>query len=258
MNLQTTPLNETKCPNCGNLDSGAFCSICGNSLTVKRISIALLLSSIVDFFYNIEGKYTRTCKLLFTQPTTFIKDYIGGNRDDYYIPFKYFFLNLSINFFVYTYFKIGTLSVDNADDEFDAIVQLKSEIMFDHIMDNYGNFISLLVIPVYVFMATKLFPRSAFNAAEKATAITFMLAQLFFIEIILNLVTAAYHPFHSVFKVLVFITEITMIFWLNYKFFNETIVNSIWKTIVIILSIFASIYVVLFALMQILTLVYHE
>jgi hypothetical protein len=256
--MSITNFAELKCPNCGHLDSGDFCSECGQTLQKQRLTIKILLKSVVDFFYNIEDKYVHTFKELFLRPIVFLNKYIEGSREKYYIPFKYFFLNLSINFFVYTYFDLGKLNEETMEDEFNSIVVLKSEVMFDQIINNYGNFFLLFVIPVFVLIANKLFAKSKYNSAEKATAITYLFGQLFAYEIIFHLITAAYHPFHTYVKDIVRVIEIAIIFLLSYKFFKQSIMDSIWKTVVIIVSIYYSLKILLFILLIVLRLIYNE
>ncbi|MBK9734090.1 MAG: DUF3667 domain-containing protein [Saprospiraceae bacterium] len=247
---------EIKCSNCGHIDTGTFCSICGNSLSKNRLTISILLSSIIDFFYNIEDKYVHTFKALLLRPIPFIIEYLDGKRDRYYIPFKYFFLNLGISIFVSGFFNVGQVNDVDAEDELDAIIYSRSSEMYDHIINNYGSFFSLLIIPFFVFTSNTLFPKTHHNTAEKATAITYMFGQLMIYRVFLNLITAAFPGFYDINCVIILILEFGIIFLLSYQFFKETFIHSAWKSMVIFARVFLSLRYVLILLQDILQMIY--
>lgn len=249
---------EIKCSGCGFTDHGLYCSNCGGHLKKQRISIASLISSIVDFFSNFEDKYVYTLISLLVRPIEFINHYLNGVRDKYYIPFKYFFLNLSINFFVYNYFNISMINETNLDVEVDQLIMLKSEVVFDSIINNYGSFFSLMIIPLYVIATAVLFRNNHHNTAERATAITFLLGQLMIFQAILNLVTVVFHPFYEIQKYLVMGAEIYIIFLLSFKFFKASIVDAIWKSLAISVFVLLSMKYILVITQEILQLYYGE
>ncbi len=250
--------NTLTCNNCGHIDEGVFCSSCGSHLKKKRISVAGLIASIVDFFCNFEDKYIGTFIALLLRPVDFISGYIQGVRDQYYIPFKYFFLNLSINFFIYTYFNLSEITENELDIEVDQLLQLKSEIAFDYLINNYGNLFSLMIIPIYVIFARLIFPKSPYNFAEIATAITFMLGQLMVLEVFVNIGSAIYNPFYFMQKYIIMLAELGIIFTLSYKFFKAGLVHAIWKSALIACGIFLSMEYILILTQNILHLIYGE
>lgn len=246
-----------KCPVCGIEDQGTFCSSCGNPLKRKRISISGLLESLLDFFSNLETKYASTFWSLVKRPSHFISRYIQGERESFYIPFKYFLLNLSINLFIYNRFNLDKISEDPENLENDLIFQLKSEAVFEQLINNFGSFFSLLIIPVFVLCAKLLYPRVKYNIAEMATAITFMLGQLMIAEVILNLVCAAIPSFYEVSRFLIMFIEIGIIFFLGNKLFLEKWYHAIWKSSIIFLTIFFTLKLVLISTQEILFLIYN-
>ncbi|MBK8700736.1 MAG: DUF3667 domain-containing protein [Saprospiraceae bacterium] len=247
----------TTCRSCGFNDDGQFCSNCGGQLHRQRISVSALLESIVDFFSNFETKYVSTFKALLINPVDFLDRYIKGARDSYYIPFKYFFLNLSINFFVYTRFNLATITEEPMEVEVDQLLQLKSDVMFDQIINNYGSFFALLIIPMYVFFARLLFPLVKYNIAEVATAITFLLGQLMLLEVILNLVTVAIPDFYATSKCVVMCAELAIFFVLSYKFFKDKLFHAVWKSLLILIGIYFSMQFVLVVTQNILHFIYE-
>jgi len=249
---------DVECNNCGYMDHGVYCSNCGGHLKKQRISIANLLSSIVDFFSNFEDKYVHTFVSLTTRPINFIFHYLNGVRDKYYIPFKYFFLNLSINFFIYTYFNISTINESALETEASQLVQLKSEAAFDTIINNYSSFFSLTIIPLYVLATSLLFRKSTHNMAERATAITFLFGHLMILQAGLNLISAMFNPFYEIQKYLVMGGEMYIIFILSFRFFKASVIDSIWKSIIIAAFIFMSMQYILMGTQTIIQLYYGE
>ena len=249
---------DVECNNCGYADHGVYCSNCGGHLKNQRISLPGLFSSIVDFFTNFEDKYVHTFTSLFVRPIEFINHYLNGIRDKYYIPFKYFFLNLSINFFIYSYFNVSTINENAYDKEADHLLQLKSEVVFDSIINNYGSFFSLTIIPLYVLATLVLFRNNHHNTAERATAITFLLGQLMIFQAILNLITVVFHPFYEVQKFLVIGAEIYIIFLLSFRFFKASIIDAMWKSIAISVFVLLSMQYILVFTQEVLHLYYGE
>ena len=249
---------EIKCSGCGFTDHGLYCSNCGGHLKRQRISISSLISSIVDFFSNFEDKYVHTLVSLLIRPIEFINHYLNGVRDKYYIPFKYFFLNLSINFFVYNYFNISSINETTLDAEVDQLMMLKSEAVFDSIINNYGSFFSLMIIPLYVLATTILFRSNNHNTAERATAITFLLGQLMIFQAFLNLVSVVFNPFYEIQKYLVMGAEIYIIFLLSFRFFKASIVDAIWKSLATSVFVLLSMKYILVFTQEILQLYYGE
>ncbi|MBK8080509.1 MAG: DUF3667 domain-containing protein [Saprospiraceae bacterium] len=166
------------------------------------------------FFSNFEDKYVHTFISLTTQPTNFINHYLNGVRDKYYIPFKYFFLNLSINFFVYTYFNISTINENDFETEASNLLQLKSDAVFDAIINDYGSFFSLMIIPLYVLATSVLFRKSTHNMAERATAITFLFGHLMIFQAALNLMSAVFNPFTNFKNILLWVRKSRLSFCL--------------------------------------------
>jgi hypothetical protein len=256
--FKNNSFSETECKNCGFTDKGVYCSHCGSSLMKHRISITTLISSIIDFFSNFEDKYFNTFKVLLIRPVQFINTYLAGERDSYYIPFKYFFLNLSINFFVYTYFNMAAINENEFDLAADQMLQLKSDIAFDSLINNYGSFFSLLIIPLYVFISKILFRKDSHNLAERATAVTFLLGQLMLFHALLNLISAVFNPFYAIQKYIIFGAEVFIIFLLSYRFFKASLMEALWKSVAITIFVFMSMKYTLIFTREILRIYYGD
>jgi Protein of unknown function (DUF3667) len=231
--IQHKGLNlEVECVNCGHIDNGVYCSNCGKQLCNHRLSLTLLVSGMIDHFSKME-KYLKTFTALTLNPSGFIEAYMKGINERYYLPFKYFFLNFGFHFFVYTSFKISSFEINAFDFQAEQLLQSKSEVVFETLINNYGSFFSLLIIPLYVFITKIVFKRSSYNLAERTTAITFLLGQYMIFQAGLHLISAYYHPFYGIQKCLLLIGEYYMFFLLSYRFFKAPLIEAIWKSLVI-------------------------
>lgn len=217
------------CKKCGHYDKGLFCSNCGFSFYKPRLSVFILIGRLTSELLDIERLYATTFKDLMMRPIDFINRYIQGDRENYYTPFKYLLINLSICFFITNFFDLQTSS--------DAVVSA-SEKKFDQIIYDYGKLYFLLIIPIFT-ICTKLFNRSTFyNAAEIATAITFLLGHMMGLEIILHLISSGFHKFYPIQKSIIFAAEAAIIFFLNYKFLQNTFFWSICKSLITLIAIY--------------------
>lgn len=250
--------DQKQCNNCGHIDQGKFCSKCGLSLEKQRITIVELAESVLDFFSDFERKYISTIKQMIVRPISFINEYLDGKRDAYYIPFKYFFLNLGLNFFVYHTFSLKKeVETQTADDLLlDSFTAFKSEEMFDMIIDDYGQFISLLSIPIYILASLVLFPKSKHNVAERVTAICFIFGQLMLYQLVFHIISAIFPPFHEFARPVVLLLEVIIVFLMSYKFFNQTLFHAIWKSVVIFATMMFSMQFILIVFQKILEMIY--
>ncbi|MBK6373122.1 MAG: hypothetical protein IPF67_07880 [Saprospiraceae bacterium] len=57
-------INEVACQNCGYVDSGVYCSECGKVLKKNRISIRVILMSVINAISGVESKYSETTKAM--------------------------------------------------------------------------------------------------------------------------------------------------------------------------------------------------
>ena len=94
--------------------------------------------------------------------------------------------------------------------------------------------------------------------AERATAITFLFGHLMILQAVLNLISAVFNPFYELQKYLVMGGEIAIIFMLSLRFFKASIMDSIWKSIIIAVFVFMSMQYILVGTQTILQLYYGE
>ena len=163
-----------------------------------------------------------------------------------------------MNFFVYHTFSLKKeVATQTADDVLlDSFTAFKSEEMFDMIIDDYGQFISLLSIPIYILSSLVLFPKSKHNVAERVTAICFIFGQLMLYQLVFHIISAIFPAFHEIARPVVLLLEVTIVFLMSYKFFNQTLFNAIWKSIVIFATMIFSMQFILIVFQKILEMIY--
>ena len=86
-----------KCQNCGHLDSGNFCSQCGQRFTELNRPIKDILSELGDIV-NIDSRIFRSIIPFLFRPGFLTREYLAGKRRKYMSPFRLYLL-LSLVFF---------------------------------------------------------------------------------------------------------------------------------------------------------------
>jgi hypothetical protein len=212
------------CPSCGFEDSGKYCSHCGGLIQDYKICATSLIKSIIEW----EDKVMYTTKQLIFEPIVFITSYLNGNRSKSYIPFKYFFFCFGLYLFIYQIFGINNIVNENTNQY--LLDNSQSEHIFNSIIGKFGKFLTILFIPFYLLACKIVFRKSAYNNAEIATAITFMLGLLMLIQSVLCLITAAFPPFYILKTWLTIFSELYILYILSLKFFNNSWFHATWKT----------------------------
>ena len=99
--------------------------------------------------------------------------------------------------------------------------------------------------------ASDVYKRQTHNMAERATAITFLFGHLMIFQAALNLMSAVFNPFYEFQKYFVVGAEIAIIFLLSLRFFKASMIESIWKSILITVFLFMSMQYILLSLIHI-------
>jgi hypothetical protein len=164
------------CKSCGVSGSGNYCSNCGQSLKVERISIPSLLRDLLYFFTHMEKGFGYTLKQLLLAPGQMQRNYINGRRSIHQKPFSMFLICATITaiarYWILTLF-IRYYHIDTV-----------SEATFFH---EYMVLTYLFLVPSYVLIAYLLFFRSGYNFAEIGVLTLYMVSILFLASNIISL-----------------------------------------------------------------------
>jgi hypothetical protein len=169
--------------NCGNLFTGAYCNVCGQSADVEPYSYKSLLRELHRQIRKIDIATTfATSRELFLRPGQFIRGYLAGKRVGYVNPFKFFFYTLVADILVN-----GALRSATGDASFDAGLEANTNAQ-----------LLLLGSTVFWGVLWKVFYReSGLHPAEFAVCAIFFVAETSLIQtavLILSLPTRRFYP----------------------------------------------------------------
>ena len=88
------------CKNCGEKVQGKYCSHCGQSSHIDKLTLSNLLNELAESVFQINRGFFYTLKELFSRPGDRIKEYLGGRRKKYFKPISYVLLLSTIYFLI--------------------------------------------------------------------------------------------------------------------------------------------------------------
>lgn len=165
--MEDTPAIK-KCPSCGFGASGIYCSRCGHSLEIKRLTIKGLLYDVIHLFTKLEKGFGYTLKQLIISPGHMQRLYITGNRKRNQSPFSMFFICATIAA-IFRYWIL--YAVMNSYHTTSPV-----EVNF---FKEYMVFLYILLIPVYALVTLLLFYRSGYNYIELVVLLLYILSIIF-------------------------------------------------------------------------------
>ncbi len=160
MNLENP---DNTCLNCGTPLQGKYCSNCGQSAQIRRITF---IDTLKDFFsssFALEGPLISTIKMLLVNPGKLFREFTGGRRKAYYKPVAFFVVMTAVYIIVralinYDPFQ-GQPPPADAPGE-GRNFQLAARFM----VKNINNIMFFLALAIGI--AQKLFFRKAYLLAE--------------------------------------------------------------------------------------------
>jgi hypothetical protein len=84
------------CHNCGKVVHGKFCSQCGNTSQIKRLTLRGLINEVFHYFTHLDQGFPFTLKKLIQAPGTMQRQYVDGTRQSYQKPFSMLFICASV------------------------------------------------------------------------------------------------------------------------------------------------------------------
>lgn len=157
------------CKNCDTKLTGKYCTQCGQSANVKRITLPKLLSEISESIFQFDRGLLFTFKQLFTRPGLSIRAYLDGKRKNHFKPFAYLLL------FSTLYFFISKIMLENTwlDDIVSGFTQgandLDNKTELPGIIKWFGQnyaYATLLLIPIFSLATFISFSKKDTNYLE--------------------------------------------------------------------------------------------
>ncbi len=169
------------CKQCDKEGNGNYCNNCGQSYTIKRITIATIIHEIFHFFSHLDKGILYTLKQLIVSPGKPQLEYIEGHRVKHQKPFSMFFLCATAaaliyywtNSIIYHYFNAGEIE----------------EAKFFH---QYMVLLSVVMLPIYTLITYLFFAKSRYNYAEIFILLLYSLSFLVFCSSLLQFLKFIY------------------------------------------------------------------
>jgi len=175
------------CINCGADDQGRFCSNCGQSLEVKRITIKEQWHDFVNKMYGFDGQFLRTVKDVTIRPGHVAREFIKGNRVLYFGPIGYYFFMITVFFLV-----LGIIDMSFMD----YMKQMQDQVPMEYanakaanavqsfVSDNMKIF-AFLIPPFMALVSQRIFFRKqGLNFLEHSVPVFYVLGHWYWISII--------------------------------------------------------------------------
>lgn len=97
------PQLSTTCLNCETPLNGSYCHSCGQKNIPKKLGIVQLVLLFFGEFFNYDGRFFRSIRLLTTQPAGLSLAYRDGKRSNYVNPIRFYLFTSAIYFLVVTF-----------------------------------------------------------------------------------------------------------------------------------------------------------
>lgn len=165
---------DTVCKNCAHKYRGKFCSECGQSAAIERLTLKSAWTDIKSVFLHYNKSIFYTTKQMFLRPGLMARDYIEGKRIPYYHPFSYLLFVAGILVFLYHSFDIRFV-LDSGSKVGEALNTWTK-----------SHYVStmLLTVPVMATCTYIAFRREGYNYIEHLFMNTFFACQRMLLQIL--------------------------------------------------------------------------
>jgi hypothetical protein len=207
------------CVNCGADVTSAYCSNCGQRVTVKRLTFREGWNDFWARIYGFDGMFPRTLRDLTIRPGLASKTYLEGNRVKYYAPVGYFFFIITLLYLVASLLNVEMIEYIRASSDVGLQESPKPgsgqekymQYMLQKMSDNM-KLLAFAIIPFQAFCARYIFfKKSGYNFIENMvlplymqghtnwlnilSVITFTITGSFISSLLLSVVVIGYFCF---------------------------------------------------------------
>ncbi|MEM1125426.1 MAG: ankyrin repeat domain-containing protein [Bacteroidota bacterium] len=105
------------CPNCEAPRAGDYCSQCGHSFRIERLTFRVLFAEFARKFLNFEQGLLRTAKEMTLDPGGVARRYIAGQRRRYVNPFTYLVAGTAVSLLVTKLSGMGDTMLEHVRDQ---------------------------------------------------------------------------------------------------------------------------------------------
>lgn len=159
-----------KCVNCGADGTGKYCTNCGNSYGVKRITTPAILHDVFHFFTHLDKGFGFTLKRLILAPGIMQREYIEGFRSRHQKPFSMFFICASVTALLRYWINLSLIGYYHGEN--------LGETNFFH---QYMVLLHSALLPLYALVTYLVFYKSKYNYAEIAVFLLYLVGMFLLI-----------------------------------------------------------------------------
>ena len=190
---------EQTCVACGTAATAKFCPDCGERMKPRRISFGELFADYWDDVVSLDVAFLRTLKNLVKRPGQFAREYVEGNRKNFYRPVPFFLLAVALHYLATVVFMdlediIRTQSISDMpmyDEE-----QMKAFAEIQGLQEKWGKTMQAAQLPIFALFSWLLFrKRSKTNYWENGVLFMYTLGFLLLVNVLVSL---SYHVFPTV------------------------------------------------------------
>ena len=162
-----------KCGSC-NLDvavNSAYCSHCGERINPPRLTLQSIFSRFLSEFLDLDNKFLKTFRHLFSQPENVIDSYVQGYRKKYMNVLTYFSLSLTLIavqlFVIKTFYPELLTNVFQSGEPGtkEAEFMMKGQEYMMKLFD-YQGLLTIIFTPVAAIISWIAFADKHYNVAE--------------------------------------------------------------------------------------------
>jgi len=155
------------CKNCGEIIPIHYCTYCGQSSEVSKITWTKLVKELPETVFQINRGFLFTIKELFIRPGHAIREFVNGKRINHYKPLAYLVVLSTIYFLVSKSLGENTVFADLLIGVYEGLHEdiPALEQKFTWFADNYA-YTSLLLVPIFSFSSYISFKRYDANYLE--------------------------------------------------------------------------------------------
>jgi len=179
-----------KCKNCDHIVEGNYCTFCGQSIRVDKVTFPNLLSELSESVFQVNRGLLFTIKELFIRPGKNIREYLNGKRKNHFKPIAYALALSTIYFLLSQIIGGETFLNDLLEGAAQAGKDNKTTspviIAFTWFADNYA-ITMLLLLPLFALASYLAFEGSGFNYLEHFVLNSYIIGQQAIIYAIISM-----------------------------------------------------------------------
>ena len=183
-------MSTTNCLNCGRpLHELDFCGQCGQRNVRPQLSLPQILGDAWSVVTDLDNRWIRTFRKLFTMPGQMVTEYIEGKRTRYAGPVQYFLVMCGISFAFNPRGINRSLLPEPETLETSAFESLIVNTI--SMIEEYVVLYVLLLSPLSAILTWFIYVNRGRNFTEVLVLILYLLAQLAFVGVIVNEISVA-------------------------------------------------------------------